>query len=439
MGREQHLSGNTLESIPFYKRALELDPNFAAAYLGLDEAYFNTAQLDLAAHAAEKAFELRDRVSEREKFIISASYYFDVTGELDKSIESYELWKRNYPRDQQPPNDLSVIYRYFGQYEKAIQEAQEAMRRSGHNVENYSNLARAFRGLNRLEESKATIQQGMAQGFDLVGFQRILYSIAFLEGNEADMQQQVELARGKPLEAAMVVEQAGTAAYSGRVRNARELYDRAIQLSRDRAENVAQQMLVKLQMEVHFGECRQVKEEVSNALGVARTRTTLPIAAVALAECGETSQAQSLIDELTKAYPKDTRLNSMWLPVARAFIEINRNNPSQSIQVLQPASPYELGQIAALQPAYARGVAYLRQQSGTQAMAEFQKIIDHRYIVMNSPVYPVAYVGLARAAVLAGDTAKARKAYQDFFALWKDADSDILILIEAKKEYEKVK
>ena len=439
LGEENLRSGRTLESIPFYKRALELDPNFASAYLGLNEAYYNTRQLDLAARAAEKAFELRDRVSELERFKISASYYFDVTGEFDKAIEVYELWKRTYPRDSYPPNDLAVIYNLTGEHQKAVEEAKEAIRRGGKDAANYNNLARAFFQLNRLEEARATIQQAMTQKFDSGGYHVILYTVAFLEGNQEAMQQQVESTRGKPAEAQMLAEEAGNAAYSGQLRTVRELYHRATQLSRDRPENEAQAMLDKLRIEVSFGDCWQVKEEVSNALAVARGRTTLPIAAITLAQCGETAQAQSIVEELGKQYPRDTRLNDIWLPVARAFIEINRSNPSQALQVLQPATQYELGRMARLLPAYVRGVAYLRQQAGTQALAEFQKIIDHRAVVANSQLYPLAHVGMARAAVLAGDTAKARKAYQDFFALWKDADSDVPVLIEARKEYEKLK
>ena len=438
MGEEHARAGKPPEAIAFYKRALELDPNFAAAYLGLDDAYFNMRQLELAAGAAEKAFALRDRVSERERFKISSSYYFDVTGELDKASEVFELWKRTYPRDGSPPNDLSVLYRYLGQYDKAAGEAQEAIRRDGKDWANYVNLARAFFGLNRLEETKTTIIDAMARKFDGFGYHTVLYSLGFLEGNQEAMQQQIEWARGNSREAQMRAMQAGTAAYNGQRRAARELYDRATQLSRDLEENAAQIMIDKLKMEVSFGDCRQVKEEVSKALAVARVRTTLPGAAIALAQCGETAQAQSIIEELTKKYPKDTRLG-ISLPVARAFIEINRNKPSQAEQVLEPANKYELGQGTQLLPAYTRGVAYLRQQAGPQAMAEFQKVIDHRYIVLNSQVYPLAYVGLARAAVLAGDSAKARKAYQDFFALWKDADPDIPILIEARKEYDKLK
>jgi tetratricopeptide (TPR) repeat protein len=192
LGEERLRFGRTLESIPFYKRALELDPNFASAYLGLNEAYYNSLQLDLAARAAEKAFELRDRVSELERFKISASYYFDVTGELDKAIEVYELWKRTYPRDSYPPNDLAVIYNLTGEHQKAVEEAKEAIRRGGKDAANYNNLARAFLRLNRLEEAKATIQQAMTQKFDAPGYHVMLYTVAFLEGNQEVMQQQVE-------------------------------------------------------------------------------------------------------------------------------------------------------------------------------------------------------------------------------------------------------
>jgi serine/threonine protein kinase/tetratricopeptide (TPR) repeat protein len=444
LGIESLKAGKNLEGIPFFRRAIELDENFASAYVALDTAYYNTEQFDLATQAAEKAFALKDRVSEHERFAISCAYYEDATGELDKTIETYELWKRTYPRDARPANDLGDVYRGSGQYEKSVEETQEALRRDPRVAVYYSNLAGAFRALNRLEEAKATIQQGMAQKLDTNRFHHVLYSIAFLQSDAATMQQQIDWANGNSDEIWMLVAQADTAAYRGQLRKANELYSRAIglALSRHRTENAAQMMLTKVNTETLFDGCNHAKEGVAKALAIARIRTILTGASTILAQCSDAAQAQSLIEELSTRFPKHTLLNTVFLPMARALIELNRNNPAQAIQFLQPATQYELGYIAELAPAYIRGLAYVHQQAGAEAMAEFQKILDHRTIVApssNSPFYPLALVGRARSAVLMGNTAKARKAYQDFFALWKDADPDIPILIEARKEYEKLK
>jgi tetratricopeptide (TPR) repeat protein len=327
----------------------------------------------------------------------------------------------------------------IGQHEKAIEEDQEALRRDSKSAGAYFNMSVAFCGLNRLEEAKAMIGQGIAQKLDADVYHALLYRIALLQGDGATMQQQIDRAVGKSGEIGSLVQQANTAAYRGQLRKGNELYSHAIELARSRSltENAALIMLTKAKAEGLLGSDRQAKEDVAEALAVARTRTTLTSASTILAQCGETAQAQALIEELSSRFPKHTLLKAIWLPMARALIEINHNNPVEAIQFLQPAAQYELGVNAGLAPSYVRGFAYLRQQSGAEAISEFQKILDHRSnVVPISPVYPLAQLGLGRAAALIGDTGKARKAYQDFFTLWKDADPDIPILIEAKREYE---
>jgi tetratricopeptide (TPR) repeat protein len=438
LGQEQADRGKFLEAIPFYKRAVELDPNFAYAYTRLAVQYNNTNQPGLAAEYTEKAFALRDRVSELEKLRISAFYYSFVTGELDKAIEVLELNKQSYPRDFRAPGNLSDRYLVSGQFEKAAEAAREALRLNPNTAANYVNLGYAFMGLSRFAEAKEVFEQALTQKIDTRDFHTGLYQIAFVSGDTAAMKQQLDWASGKPDEYLAMDWQTQTAAFAGQDRRAQEFSRRAVDTAvRGDAKEVAARYGAEEALRgAVFGQCLQTKADSTEALALERNTVSLTRSALALALCGEIGQVQPLIDELTKRYPKDTLINSIWLPAIRAAIEINRNNPAQAIQLLEVASSYEAA--AEFWPIYVRGQAYLRQRTGTEAAAEFQKIIDHRGQAPLSALYPLAYVGLARAAAVTGDT-KARTAYQNFLALWKDADPNIPILQEAKREYEKLK
>ena len=439
LGVEQQLKGRYLEAIPFLKRATEIDQNFALAYARLASMYYNSRQDDLAARASEKAFELRDRVSERERLYISAGYYDNVTGELEKYLETLELWKRTYPRDASPPNNLAVKYNELGLFEKTVEEAREAIRLNPSSASGYSLLAAAFLGLNRFDESKEIIAQAQAQKLETTAMRRILFRIAFVLGDAATMKQQIELMNGKPDEYVAQGWQSETAAFSGLLQEAREFSDRALELAerRDLKDVGAQILVAAAARDALLGDCRMVKELTAKALGISHSQPTMIAAGNALATCGEFSQTQSISSELVRRFPKDTILNKALLPLVQARIELHRNNPAQAIQLLETTRHYE--GVAHSQIAYLRGQAYLSQRKGADAAVEFQKILDHRGWHPTSPSYSLAHVGLARAAVLENNMAKARKAYQDFFALWKDADPDTPILIQAKKEYEKLK
>ena len=439
LGVEQQLKGKYLEAIPFLKRATEIDPNFALAYARMASMYYNTRQYDLAAEASQKAFELRDRVSERERLYISAGYYDNVTGELEKYLETLELWKRTYPRDASPHNNLAVKYNELGLFDKALEEAREAIRLNPSSASGYSLLAASFVGLNRLDEAKEVIKQAQAQKLETTAMRRLLYRIAFVQGDAATMQQQIEGMSGKPDEYVAPGWQAETAAFSGQLRKAKEFSDRAFELAerRDLKDVTAQIAVGGAMRDAQFGECKQVKEQTAKALGISRSQIMIVNAGNALAPCGEFSQTQALINELVKRSPKDTILNKIWLPLIQARLELQKGNPAQAIQLLETTRPFE--GYALFQIAYLRGQAYLNQQKGADAAAEFQKILDHRGWLPTSPLYSLAHLGLARAAALNGDAARSRQAYQDFFTLWKDADPDISILQEARQEYEKLK
>jgi eukaryotic-like serine/threonine-protein kinase len=438
LGVEQQLSGKYLEAIPFLKRATDIDPNFALAYARMSSMYYNSGLHDLAADASSKAYELRDRVSERERLYIAAGYYDNVTGELEKYLETLELWKRTYPNHASPPNNLALKYIELGQFARAAEEAREAIRLNPNAASGYSLLASAFVGLNRLDEAKAIIGQALAQKLDTSAMHRTLYRIAFVQGDATTMEQQIAWAKGKPDEHVAQTWQAETAALSGQFRRAREFSSLAFELAERRnLKDVAAQIAAgAAARDAAFGQCRQVKEQTAKAIAISRSQLTMVPAAHALAACGELSQTQTITAELARSSPKDTLLNKVTLPLVQARIELQRGNPALTVQLLETAGPYE--GYALFQIAYLRGQADIDLRRGPDAAAEFQRILDHTGLQTASPFYPLAHVGLARAAALAGDTTKARRAYQDFFALWKDADADIPILQQARREYEKL-
>jgi tRNA A-37 threonylcarbamoyl transferase component Bud32 len=438
LGREQEGRASSLDAIPFYKRAVDLDPNFASAYVVLAVQYYNMNQPSLAAGYAEKAFALRDRVGEYEKLRIAFFYYTTVTGELDKALEVQELFKQSYPRDQTGPGNLSDLYARTGRFEKSAAEANEALRLEPNSFPWHQNLAEAFIQLNRFAEAEEVYVRAMRQQLDSIYFRRGMYQIAFVNGDAAAMQQQLEWAAGKPEEYVAVDLQTQTAAFAGQYRRSQDFTRRAVEMAvRGGANEVATQYVAEKALRgAAFGQCQQMKADTAQALTLERNLVSLTRGALALALCGEVGQAQPLADELAKRYPKATLVNSLWLPVIRAAVEINRNNPAQAVQLLEATRRYEAA--AEFWPQYLRGQAYLRQQKGAEAAAEFQKVLDHRGEGPLSALYPLAQVGLARAAALTGETAKARTSYQNFLALWKDADPDIRVMQEAKQEYEKL-
>jgi eukaryotic-like serine/threonine-protein kinase len=439
MGVEQQLKGKFLEAIPFLKRATEIDPNFALAYARLASMYYNSGLYDLAAEASRKAYELRDRVSERERLFISAGYYDNVTGELEKYLETLELWKRTYPNHAAPPNNLAVKYNDLGQFDKAMQEAREAIRLNPNSASGYSLLAAALVGLNRFDEAKEIISQALAQKLETSVMHRTLYRIAFVQGDATTMQQQIEWTKGRPDDFVAQNWQAESAAFSGQFRKAKEFSNHAFELAaaRDLKDVAAQIAAGAAARDALLGDCRQVKQQTTTALGMSQSQLTMISAGNALATCGEFSQTQTIIGELVRRFPEDTILSKVLLPLVQTRVELHRGNPAQAIQFLETTRPYE--GYALFQIAYLRGQSYLKQQRGADAAAEFQKVLDHRGWQPASPLYPLAHLGLARTAALSGDTTKARQAYQDFFALWKDADPDIPILQEARREYETLK
>ncbi len=439
LGVEQHSTAKYREAIPLYKHATELDPNFAIAYARLAACYNNTRQSEFSRDASQKAYELRDRVSEREKLYISSSYYGGVTGEWDKHIEALKLWQSTYPRDWEPYNLLCNRYTLVGPFEKAVEEGQESVRLNAKDARAHVNLAVAFMGLNRYDEAKGVLRQTLAQKLETTNLHARLYHIAFVQGDQAAMKEQLDWIVGKPDEYLGRDWEAQAAEFAGQLTKANQLSDRAIELALrgDLKQAQALELLEEAERNATLGSCGAVSQLSDKALALSRDRSTLIKAANALAICGQSGPTQTFISELAKRFPLDTLLNTVWVPVLRTQLELSNGNAAQAIQLLEPTRKYEV--YGDFWPQYLRGLAYLKQGNGAQAAAEFQSIIDHRGWYPLSPLYPLAHVGLARAAVLGADAGKARRAYQDFFALWKDADATIPILVAARQEYDKLK
>jgi len=432
--------GKWLESIQQHTHALELDPNFAAAYFGIAVCYANTGQPKLAAEYTSKAYALRDRVSERERLRIIGFYYFSVTGEFDKYIENLELYKNTYPRDDRGYVSLSVAYDRIGQWEKSAEAAGEAIRINPNTVPPNTNLARALIRLQRYDESLAVLDRAFKQyKLDSDIFHTWLYDIAFIRGDAASMKHEVETMSGKPGEHISIDLQTNSSAFNGQWKLVQDYSRRSIDLaSQSKAKEVAAQYAAEQALRAAvFGQCAETKAAAAQALSLQRNQVSLTRSGLALALCNEVNETQPLVAELNKDYPTFTQVNGIWLPPTRAALELDHGNAAQAVIELEVASRYEAA--GEFWPQYVRGLANLKLSKGGEAAVEFQKILDHRGYAPMSPLFPLAQLGLARASTLQNDTAKARKAYEDFFVLWKDADADIPILIEAKKEYEKIK
>ena len=435
LGIEHSYGGRVMEAIPLYRRAVELDPDFAQAYGVLSAVYWSTGRPGLAAEFAEKGYALKDRVNEYERLRITNFYHGFATGNLDKRIEVLKLLTQIYPRaaNAGTHTDLSHTYAATGQYDEAVAEAREAMSINPNFYPPHRTLGWALLRLNRFAEARDSLTQSQEQKLDGPYSHVILYQIAFIEGDTAKMQAQDSWARGRPDEYLAFDWQIGGAAYAGRWRQAQALSRRAIELAaaRDETQESAAQYAAEQALRgAAFGDCRRAGADAAHGLKLVRGRASLPRAALALALCGEADQAKHLADELIKLYPEDTIINGLWLPTIRAAAELRRGDAARAVEQLRTASRYEAA--AEFWPQYLRGLALLKLGRGAEAGAEFRKILDHRGQGPLSVIYPLAHLGAARAAALGGDAAGSRRAYRDFLGAWKDADPDLPPMIEAR-------
>jgi hypothetical protein len=414
----------------------------------LGTTYNNLGEKILASKDTQKAYELRTRVSEWEKFYIESHYHHFVTGDLEKARQAYELWAQIYPRETVPSTNLGVIYQTLGQHEKSLAEYRAARQLSPADSLDFGNLVLAYLHLNRLDESRAAANEAFTKNLDSADLRAALYEVAFLQKDLPGMAEQVSWSVGKPgKENLMLYLEAGTAAYFGKLRVARELSAQAA-ASAARAgetEMAAGCESAAALWEALYGNTSEARQRVNGTLAESNGRDAQYAAALALALIRDSAGAQVLADDLQKRFPEDTVVRFNYLPTLRAQIElILRNDGAKAQEALAATLPYELGIPGGstfwmnLYPVYVRGEAFLAARQGAQAAAEFQKIIDWQGVVVNEPIAALAHLGLARSYALAGDAPKSKSAYQDFFTLWKEADPDVPILVAARSEYAKL-
>ncbi len=429
-------------AVPFFKQAVALDPNFAIAIATLGQVETNLGDRSVGAEYTKKAYALRDRASEAEKFYIDSHYYDNVTGDTEQSIQVYQLWAQTYPRDSIPFNNLGVAYSQLGQWEKALPVARQAHQLNPDESIAYVALTGAYVGLGRFDEAKATIDQGIAQKLDVPNFHRLLYALAFVQNNPTAMERELSILASKGPEATAIsyLLAAQTEAYGGRMEKARGLFERsrAAFEANHSTETAAQSLALLAMAEAAVGDAAGARRDAESALALNSSVHVKMNLAYAFARAGDAARAEALVAEIAKERPSDTLVNGYELPTIRATLAINSNNPAKAVELLQTAIPYDLSSTHAMRSTYTRGNAYLVLHKGSEAAAEFQKIVDHPGVVLNGMTGALAKLGLARAYALEGDPAKARVAYQDFFALWKDADPNIPILVAAKSEYAKL-
>ncbi|MGC1253939.1 MAG: protein kinase [Candidatus Acidiferrales bacterium] len=449
LGFQIHTTGDAA-AIPFYRHAIELDPNFALAYAWMGISFNDIGELSKDVEATRKAYDLRDRASEPEKYFITARFHKVVTGNLEKAEEALLLWTQAYPRSALPHIYLAgAIYPVTGQYAKAIEHGKEAIRLSPNFSPSYALPMFDYIALNRLDEAKATYEQAIERKLKNGFFPLLLYQIAFLQNDTAGMARQVASSAGTPgVEDWLLGLEADTAAYSGRLRAAREFSRQAMD-SAERAgeeEAAATYSALSALREALFGNADEARRRANLAMRHPAGHDLQYASALAWAYAGDDERAQKVTDDLGQRFPEATIVQFNYLPTLRAKLAVNKANASEPLETLRAALPYELGQTTyssygwtAMYPVFVRGESYLAAHQGSEAAAEFQKILDHRGVVLNEPIGALAHLGLARAYALQGDTAKAKAAYQDFLTLWKDADPDIPILKDAKSEYAKLK
>jgi DNA-binding winged helix-turn-helix (wHTH) protein/tetratricopeptide (TPR) repeat protein len=442
LGRKTFLAGDPAGAIPPLQRAIQLDPNFAQAYLMLGVSYANTGEFGRAEENMSKAYERQQRASERERLFIEAQYSALVMGDLEKARQIDEVWTQTYSRDSLPFANLGSVYYLLGQHDRAVVAFQQALRLEPDASLRYLHLAGASAKLNHLKEARALIEEAQAKKLDSPDLHISLYLMAFVENDRTAMEREVAWSAGRPgYEDVLLNLEAGMFAYQGKVKKSRELTDRITTLAAraQRKDTAAVNEAAQAITEALFGNDVEARKRAATALKLSSNRHVQNGVVATEALLGDTARAQAFADGLEKRFPDDTLLQNSLLPMIRAQLALSRNDSQTAINILQRAKPYELSDTDGLASAFLRGNAYVAAHRATEAAAEFQRVLDHPAIVLLSPWGALAHLGLARAYALQGDTAKAKAAYDDFFALWKDADPDVPILNQAKAEYAKLK
>jgi len=441
LGEEKRAQGQDIETVSYYKMAADLDPQFALAYGRLGVIYVNAQEFELGKQYYQKAFDLRERTTERERLYLTTHYYSGVTGELDKAIQAYEIWRQLYPNDLVPANNLADLLIVAGEPDKAIEPARDAVRISPRNGFPYMELVQAYMRSGHFAEAKTAYQAAASQKVDGIVIHALRFAIAFEDKDEPEMRRQRDWARGNPREGEML-DAAGTAAFArGRATDARSIFRQAatVDLKNNLTEHAALLTLDEAQYEVELGFVNESKRDVSYALRLAPNANDVQVwAAIVLARAGEVRQADELASRVAKAEPLDTLTSRMELPAERALVDMDRKDPAGALRELEIAKPYDLSRSTALMNIYLRGVAFLDTRRPQEAAGEFQKLLDHRGVQPNSAYVALSQLGLARASATSGDKNAAHHNYEEFFSLWKNADPDVPILKQAKAEYAKL-
>jgi serine/threonine protein kinase/tetratricopeptide (TPR) repeat protein len=449
-GLKLHFAGRARAALPFYRHAIEIDPDFAIAYGQLGDVYGEMGESDLSAQNMTTAYRLRNRASDAERFFIMVDYDVRVTGNLERAQGTAEAWAQAYPRDWQPRGFIALFYAVTGQYEKSLEDAAKAMA-----LEPYANevpyyfVAADSCALGGLPQAESAMERTSKHDLNPAAFVDVRYDIAFLKADQSGMERVAAQAREPGVEDVAAAKEGYALAYAGRLQLARAKSDRAVELARQAAqpETAALWQAGAAVREAFFGNARQGRRRAAAALTLSKDREVEYGAAFTLAMTGDTSAAEKLADDLEKRFGEDTSVRFNYVPTVRALLALGRGRAADAIDALQIAVPYELGRprtslhgfYGALYPIYVRGLAYLKARQGPEAAAQFQKILDHPGIAVSEPIMPLAHLQLGRAMLLSGSEAQAKAAYQDFLTLWKDADLDIPILHEAKAEFARLR
>ena len=451
LGLQAEVSQTEDATIPFFKRALELDPKFAMAYAYLGLEYGSAGSSELATENIRKAYELADRVSDNERFFISAYYYGRAAGNQERARQICEEWAETYPREFTPHAFLAgFIYPALANFDKAAEEARKEMEIAPEQWIVYYHLGANSLYAGRLNGAEEALHSASGRKIQTAKLLVLQYDLAFLKSDREAMQQAVNVAQGKPDSMDWMADrQAFSLAYAGQLQKARVLSRQAIALAQQQGnrERAAQFAIRSALWEAFFGNAREAKQGAASALGLAINREVDYGAAVAAGLAGDSRQAQAIADHLEHEFPEDTSIRFSYLPVIHAILALHRDDPAGAIHALEPAIPYELGAprgsvtcyFGALYPILFRGEAYLADHKGPEASREYQKLLDHRGTMIGDPVAVLAHLGLARSYALSGDESNARNQYKEFLALWKDADPELPVLKQAEAEYARLR
>jgi eukaryotic-like serine/threonine-protein kinase len=443
LGQAEHMKTKDQAAIPHLRRAVELDPNFALAYATLGVACINTTRLTEGVEALKKAYQLRDRASEREKLYIQAHYYDEVTWDMERTLSVYADWRQTYPRDTVPYDNAALTYSILGQHEKALDFASRAMRLDPRDAFAYQNLGSAYLALNRLDEARSIADEAIAQKLDGSEVHTMLADIAYIRGDWTAYDRQIDWARGTQDEPFMLFWKAAGLAAKGKVNASHQAWQQTqLELTNAGLKDLSGALLtLEASNDAILGYPATARQKASRALELSRDRDVRGLSAEAFAFTGDLAKSASLLADATRDFPDYRFLSQVLAPLVQSEQYLQKNQPDKAIAALEPARFYEMGtgpRSGGFMPNHLRGMAYLQLRDGVKAAAEFQRILDHQGVSAWDVVYPLARLNLGRAFALQGENAKARTAYQDFFAAWKDADPDIPILKTAKAEYEKL-